>query len=77
MAWQRRTRLPLGAAKTAPPPDEEPVRMEPTRPAEKGTARVAVAGAHLSGQPLHEELMRTGARFVRACRTAPCTASSP
>ena len=33
--------------------------------------RVAVAGAHLSGQPLHPDLRRCGARFVRTCRTAP------
>ncbi len=71
MAWQRRAGLPLGASKTVLSADEELPRMEPTRTAEKGTARVAVAGAHLRGQPLHEELLRTGARFVRTCRTAP------
>ena len=71
MAWQRRAGLPLGASKTALPAEEEPPRMEPTRPAEKGMARLAVAGAHLSDQPLHKELLRAGARFVRACRTAP------
>ena len=30
-----------------------------------------MAGAHLRGQPLHEDLLRLGARFVRSCRTAP------
>jgi allophanate hydrolase len=30
-----------------------------------------VAGAHLRGQPLHPNLLTTGARFVRAARTAP------
>jgi allophanate hydrolase len=32
---------------------------------------VAVAGAHLRGQPLHADLRKLGARFVRAARTAP------
>ncbi|HEX4000096.1 MAG TPA: allophanate hydrolase [Pirellulales bacterium] len=32
--------------------------------------RVAVAGAHLRGQPLHEDLLRWGGRFVRSCRSA-------
>jgi allophanate hydrolase len=31
---------------------------------------VAVAGAHLRGQPLHPDVLRTGAQFVRSCRTA-------
>ena len=30
-----------------------------------------MAGAHLRGQPLHPDLLQTGAKFVRACRTAP------
>ena len=69
-AWQRWTKLPLGATQYLYPTEEEPVRMEKSRPAAKGMVRVAVAGAHLSGQPLHEDLLRFGARFVRACRTA-------
>ena len=69
-AWQRWTKLPLGATRCVYPTDEEPARMDESRPAAKGMVRVAVAGAHLSGQPLHEELLRCGARFVRACRTA-------
>jgi allophanate hydrolase len=32
--------------------------------------RVAVAGAHLRGQPWNQGLRELGARFVRACRTA-------
>jgi allophanate hydrolase len=32
---------------------------------------VAVAGAHRRGQPLHPDLLQTGARFIRGCRTAP------
>jgi allophanate hydrolase len=33
--------------------------------------RLAVVGAHLTGQPLNRELTARGARLVRACRTAP------
>jgi allophanate hydrolase len=36
-----------------------------------GYVRLAVAGAHLCGQPLHADLRATGARYVRTCRTAP------
>jgi allophanate hydrolase len=65
-AWQRRFPLPLGATGTRLPPGNEP----PLKPPSKGLVRVAVAGAHLRDQPLHEDLLATGARFVRACRTA-------
>jgi allophanate hydrolase len=33
--------------------------------------RLAVVGAHLSGQPLHYQLVELGARFLGAARTAP------
>src|SRR5262249_55315179 len=33
--------------------------------------RVAVVGAHLSGEPLNHQLVSLGARLVRACKTAP------
>jgi allophanate hydrolase len=36
-----------------------------------GWISVAVAGAHLTGQPLNHELTGRGARFVKSCRTAP------
>jgi allophanate hydrolase len=36
-----------------------------------GYVRVAVAGAHLRGQPWNGSLAELGARFVRACQTAP------
>jgi len=35
-----------------------------------GCALLAVAGAHLTGQPLNHELTRLGARLVKKCRTA-------
>src|SRR6185436_14602480 len=33
--------------------------------------RLAVVGAHLTGQPLNHQLVDLGARLVRTCRTAP------
>jgi allophanate hydrolase len=35
------------------------------------TSRLAVAGAHLAGQPLHPVLLGLGAALVRRARTAP------
>jgi allophanate hydrolase len=70
MAWQRRTKLPLGATNTYLPTEEEPAGMEQPQPVAQGMVRVAVAGAHLRGQPLHNDLLRTGAQYVRTCRTA-------
>lgn len=52
---------------------EEPAAMRPSGTAAVATARpvrVAVVGAHLSGQPLNRELGERGGRLVRACRTA-------
>lgn len=43
----------------------------PTRPAGERRVPLAVIGAHLTGQPLNQELTDRGARFVRAARTAP------
>lgn len=37
-----------------------------------GFVRLAVVGAHLSGQPLNSQLTDLNARLVRTCRTAPC-----
>ena len=39
--------------------------------ADTGPLRLAVAGAHLRGQPLNHQLVERGARFVAATRTAP------
>jgi len=36
-----------------------------------GRVRLAVVGAHLSGEPLNGQLTARGATLVRACRTAP------
>jgi allophanate hydrolase len=75
MAWQRRSNLPLGATGVALPATSVSgtlrVPMLNGTRSVPDTVRVAVAGAHLSGQPLHSELLRFGARFVRACCTGP------
>jgi allophanate hydrolase len=47
------------AEETATPSDAAP-----------GCVLLAVAGAHLRGQPLNHQLTERGARFVRSCRTA-------
>jgi allophanate hydrolase len=41
-----------------------------TTPAKPTTVQVAVAGAHLSGQPLNWQLANRNARFLRTVRTA-------
>jgi allophanate hydrolase len=70
ISWQRRLNLPLGATGVSIPVAEAP-RAGTAAPVAAGQVRVAVAGAHLRGQPLHSDLLRVGARFVRACRTGP------
>ncbi len=71
MAWQRHVDLPLGATGRALPTRPAAPTVMTVPPAPEGHVRVAVAGAHLRGQPLHPDLLKTGARFVRAARTAP------
>lgn len=71
-AWQGHSLLPLGATGHHLPRASSASKLgaqEDKRPAD-GWVRVAVAGAHLRGQPLHADLRRFGARFVRRCRTA-------
>ena len=66
-AWQERMALPLGATGhglLAPSP------REPAGSPSAGQVRVAVAGAHLRGQPFHAALLGMGAKFVRSCQTA-------
>jgi allophanate hydrolase len=69
-AWQRHLDLPLGATGRRLPPRSAPEPVAPPAPPGEGFVRVAVAGAHLRGQPLHPQLLKTGARFVRSCRSA-------
>lgn len=63
--YQQLLRLPMGAT-----PHLSPHRPKPAR-APAGI-RLAVAGAHLSGQPLNSQLISRNATLVRTCRTAPC-----
>ena len=44
--------------------------VKPPSPVPPGCVLLAVAGAHLSGQPLNHQLTDRGARLVRSCRTA-------
>jgi allophanate hydrolase len=44
---------------------------EPPPPRWAGWASVVVVGAHLSGQPLNPELVRSGGRLIREVTTAP------
>ncbi len=55
--------LPLGATRHQPLPAPQAERAQ-------GSILLAVAGAHLSGMPLHHELSSRGAELVRACRTS-------
>jgi allophanate hydrolase len=64
-AFHRATGLPLGATQTPQP------LLPATEPADFPYVSLAVVGAHLSGEPLNPELTALGARFRRACRTAP------
>ncbi len=64
MAWQRRWRLPLGATKHRLPERRSTSADAPPAAVSPGWVRVAVAGAHLRGQPWHPSLRALGARFV-------------
>ncbi len=65
-AWQAHRSLPLGATGLAMPKRGERAQE---RPPSTALVRVAVAGAHLRGQPFHAGLLGLGARFVRSCKT--------
>jgi allophanate hydrolase len=58
--------LPLGAT-GCPMPADEPI----SQPAGPVGVRLAVVGAHLSGQPLNWQLKNRNARLIGAFRTAP------
>jgi allophanate hydrolase len=75
----RRDGLPFGISLIGPAfSDEALLRLSSRYMAERsekktapGCVLVAVAGAHLSGQPLNYQLTERGARLVRTCRTSP------
>lgn len=74
----RRDGLPFGISFIGPAfSDEALLRLSARYLAEHsenktapGCVLVAVAGAHLSGQPLNHQLTERGARLVRTCRTS-------
>ncbi len=66
---QAAAKLTMGATGVAMPAPEEN-RVVSASPA-PGFIRLAVVGAHLSGQPLNGQLTRRGGTLVRTCRTAP------
>ncbi|HVU52406.1 MAG TPA: allophanate hydrolase [Polyangia bacterium] len=63
--FERSTSERLGAT-AARHPDVAPIVAAPT-----AWPRLAVVGAHLSGEPLNHQLTGAGGVLVRACRTAP------
>ncbi|PAU80504.1 allophanate hydrolase [Halovibrio salipaludis] len=63
--WLNHAPTPLGATGRERPPETPP---EPSA----GTVQVTVAGAHLSGMPLNDQLTGRGARLLKSTATAPC-----
>jgi allophanate hydrolase len=63
--FHRATGKTLGATGLPLPPAPEVAAAAPDQ------FRLAVVGAHLSGEPLNGQLIDLGARLVRTCRTAP------
>jgi allophanate hydrolase len=64
-AFHRRVARTAGATGLPLPPAAPAPALDPA------CIRLAVVGAHLSGEPLNWQLTDAGARLVRACRTAP------
>jgi allophanate hydrolase len=56
------TRLPMPPVRHRAPVDHAPA---------EGRVKLAVVGAHLSGQPLNHQLLSRAARLTATCRTAP------
>jgi allophanate hydrolase len=57
---------------TVPAPPRLSTGAVAPRPRSLQSISVAVVGAHLSGQPLHRELLELGARLELSTRTTPC-----
>ena len=66
-AWDDEQLLALAQSLT---PEEQP-REPVVEPAPSGWVQLAVAGAHLRGQPLESQLTDLDARFGRTTRTSP------
>jgi allophanate hydrolase len=69
-AYHRRAVATLGATPHPHPPAEAPGVRPALRHRHAGRVRLAVVGAHLSGQPLNHQLVEGRARLVRRCATA-------
>lgn len=67
--FHRSLGLKIGATTLPVPPARQPPCV--IRPSADSQVRLAVLGAHLSGQPLNHQLLNRAARFVVTCRTAP------
>lgn len=67
--FHRSLSLNVGATTHPVPLPRSCVPMDPA-PAE-GRVKLAVVGAHLSGQPLNHQLLSRAAQLVDTCRTAP------
>jgi allophanate hydrolase len=67
--FHRSLNLRVGATATPVPPARDSATAT-AAPAEK-QVKLAVVGAHLSGQPLNHQLQNRAARCVSTCRTAP------
>jgi len=65
--WQQHIDLPLGATGRS---FSSVAAETKVAPATKGTVRLAVVGAHLTGMPLNHQLTSRNATFVERCRTA-------
>jgi allophanate hydrolase len=66
--YHQATGLTLGATGIPQPPSEKLPSMVPASSPDR--VRLAVMGAHLSGQPLNHQLLTRQAKLVRSCRTA-------
>ena len=62
----------VGATRVALRQISEPQPETLSSQTERTGIRLAVVGAHLSGQPLNYQLVERGARLVRTCRTHTC-----
>jgi allophanate hydrolase len=71
VAWQESLALTLGATARSVSPRADGA-VAPAVPASAASVRIAVVGAHLSGLPLHPQLLGLGAREREVTRTAPC-----
>jgi allophanate hydrolase len=64
-AFHRDVAGKLGATNAPLPPAPKPPALR------TGNMRMAVVGAHLTGQPLNRQLTELSAALVRSCKTAP------